>query len=573
MIKIYSFLIVTVVAWSVLLISPPVAQAVGDGGFCYANSDCGEDYYCAPGYTATWFCSGASPPEPGTCRANCTGDGGSVVCPCGTNASGGCKSCSGAYSYPECGSGTVLTIFNNPASYECFFKISCGNIFPTAFNITGCNNNDTKGACSHAALCCSPDSTITCGALSTYVREGSTCPAGEMKWGSTTQIIWGDDGENLGTQQYVTCRRNCNCTPACNTTSPSAISFNDNRLTWTQGSNGTSQNLYVSRTASDVNTACGTGTNCIVNANLANSVNSYSFTSPLQSNTTYYVRVMNFKNNTCSSNAYYSFLTPFNDPWWQVGDSDVASNGVLQSYVPGGKFFGLPGLGGYPGVTAYKDSTNITSARVSQTGWIAQSPITNPRVFNYRYFENQIPSDTAIYTLPSNEFDQNAVDANTVESYGYFWYKFDGTGTGLDLNINSALDIGTKKVILLVDSADFLINAPVNLTDGQGFFMAVVGSNTDGTEGNVSVAPSVGGSPYDLEGIYIADGTFSTGEAAVQLRVRGSVVSYAGFNLARDLGEGANVDPSEYFEYAPDQILLFPSKLGTRKINWKEVAP
>ena len=129
-------------------------------------------------------------------------------------------------------------------------------------------------------------------------------------------------------------------------------------------------------------------------------------------------------------------------------------------------------------------------------------------------------------------------------------------------------------MILLVDSADFYINAPINLTDGQGFFMVMVGKNSDGNKGNILIDPTVGGgaSP-NLEGIYEADAQFRTGLSAIQLRVRGSVTGYDKVDLQRDLGIANSNTPAEFFEFAPDQIMLFPARLGVRKINWKEVAP
>jgi hypothetical protein len=82
----------------------------------------------------------------------------------------------------------------------------------------------------------------------------------------------------------------------------------------------------------------------------------------------------------------------------------------------------------------------------------------------------------------------------------------------------------------------------------------------------------------NLEGIYFVDGQVSTGttgaENDLQLRLRGSVVGWGGVNLQRNLGEALNgTTPSEFFEFAPDQIMLFPAKLGERKMRWKEVAP
>lgn len=254
-------------------------------------------------------------------------------------------------------------------------------------------------------------------------------------------------------------------------------------------------------------------------------------------------------------------------PWWQVKDSDIQANGDLLSTVPDAEFFGLDGGGGYPGVVAYSGQTNITSANVSSTGWLANSGAAILRSYDYDSFYNLIPADVTFTDVDSGNVVSEITSSGT-EQYGYYWYKYDGSTQG-DLNLTSALDIGSKKVILLVDNANFNIASNINLTDNQGFFMVIV-------NGNITVDPTVGGSGgADLEGIYVADGIFNTGTAATQLWTRGSVVAYGGINMGgRDLGNPANAStPSVLFEYAPDQILLFPSKLGVRKINWKEVAP
>lgn len=263
------------------------------------------------------------------------------------------------------------------------------------------------------------------------------------------------------------------------------------------------------------------------------------------------------------------------DPWWQVKDSDISANGDLVSKVPSsGLFFGLPGAGGYPGVPAHSGTTTLTNGTASQIGWLAQSPFVNPKVFDYQFFANQIPADTVIYNLPSNTLDQATINANTTASYGYYWYKFDGSVGGQDLNLNSPIDLGNKKVILLVSSANLNINSSINLTDGTGFFMVTVGKSDLGLKGNIFINKNLGGTGLpNLEGIYEADSTISTGLGNIQLYVRGSVVAYGGINLQRDLVNQNSTTPSELFEYAPDQILLFPTKLGYRKINWKEVAP
>jgi hypothetical protein len=275
-------------------------------------------------------------------------------------------------------------------------------------------------------------------------------------------------------------------------------------------------------------------------------------------------------NLACTSTTPVTILPP--SPWWQVGDSDVQSAGDLISGVFGiGNFFNLDGPGGFPGVTSYGGITNLTPANVSSTGWLASSLPVGQRNYDYAYFANQISDDI---TSVTNSVDTADVSASltsgdsTHDTNDFYWYKYDGATNGSQPLTIPEVNIGTRKVILLVDNADVNITGNINLTDGEGFFMLI-------SEGKVDVDPTVGGGVVpNLEGIYITSSAFNTGLGNIQLWVRGSVSGNLGVNMQRDLGEIANAgDPSEFFEYAPDQIMLYPSKLGARKINWKEVAP
>jgi hypothetical protein len=250
----------------------------------------------------------------------------------------------------------------------------------------------------------------------------------------------------------------------------------------------------------------------------------------------------------------------------------VGTGGDLTSKVPPTLLFDTSGTGGFPGVPAYQGSTNLTAGSVSSTSWMSQNTITSPKIYDYQSFINQIPADTTINTISTSSVNNTNFNAGN-SSYGYTWYKYNGAG-GIPLSINGPLNIGSKKVILLVDSADLLINAPINLTKGSGFFMVLVGETAGGAKGNIVVDPAVGGGgSANIEGIYEADNVFGDSAGNTQLWVRGSVVAYSGVSLQRDLNIPNATTPAELFEFAPDQVLLFPNKLGTRRINWKEVAP
>lgn len=274
----------------------------------------------------------------------------------------------------------------------------------------------------------------------------------------------------------------------------------------------------------------------------------------------------------CVANSYIT-VKPIS-PWWQVVDSDISSKGDLNSAVKSPNLFGLPGLGGYPGVPSFASTTNLTNSTVSSKGWLVNSQDLSKKVFDYKYFVNQIPKDTVITNIPTESVSGSFFQSGGTLSYGYYWYKYDGSKTGLDLTLTSPLNLGDRKVILLVDSANFYINAPINLNDGRGFFLVIVGKGAENNKGNIIVDPAVGGGAGpNLEGIYEADNQFNTSESALQLKVRGSVVAYNGVWLQRDMGNLNPTTPAEQFEFAPDQVMLFPTKLGYRKMKWKEVAP
>jgi hypothetical protein len=250
----------------------------------------------------------------------------------------------------------------------------------------------------------------------------------------------------------------------------------------------------------------------------------------------------------------------------------LAAKGDLQSRLPLLAFFDELGAGGFPGVPAYSGSTNLSQVSVSETGWLANSVYSPTKIYDSNYFLNAIPEDTVITQISESSIDGSFLESGGEASYGYLWYEYDGASSG-GLTINSAADLGDREVVLIVKNANLNINGNINFTKGSGFFLAVAGKKDDGSKGDIILDAGV----TNLEGIYAADNKFQTGSIGTgdsQLVIRGSVAAYGGINLQRDLGDPANqTTPAEIFEYAPDLELLFPEKLLTRTINWKEVAP
>ena len=187
---------------------------------------------------------------------------------------------------------------------------------------------------------------------------------------------------------------------------------------------------------------------------------------------------------------------------------------------------------------------------------------------NYGTLARQIPSTVTFNTISSQSIEGTSLTSGGTATGSYYWYKYDGGTSGLDLTIASNITLGTRKVVLLVENADVYLNGNVSLTDGSGFLAVLVGEKPDGTKGNIYINPTV----TNLEGIYLSDNAFLTGAGTSQLTIRGSVAALGGISLQRDLADDSTT-PAEYFEFAPDQLLLFPPQLNIKRYRWKEVSP
>jgi hypothetical protein len=283
-------------------------------------------------------------------------------------------------------------------------------------------------------------------------------------------------------------------------------------------------------------------------------------------------------NNTTSAGACVATSNITDNPkgpWWQVKDGDVNTNGDMITNVLVPNLFDVIGTGGYAGVPSYNGTTDLTASNVSADHWFTASADVSGKTYGSAFFLNTIPAEVATasavinaQSVPGSEFESGGTAVD-----GIYWYQYDGSSLG-DLTINSAADMGGRKAVLFVKNANLIIDGSINYTHGSGLFMAIV-------TGNISVDPSVGGgggAPADLEGVYVADRQFITGSTGLsndkQLWIRGVVAAYGGFALQRDLGVAADATtPSEVFEFAPELDLMFPSKLSTYVINWREVAP
>jgi hypothetical protein len=282
----------------------------------------------------------------------------------------------------------------------------------------------------------------------------------------------------------------------------------------------------------------------------------------------------------CTDTAALDVTAP--GPWWQVIDADVITDGDIISSIPlscalddCNPLFGLEGLGGFPGVPIYGGSADFGEGGISSTDWLANTQSLFSKIYGYSYFSRLVHSEVELIEIESNSVNGGFFTSGGVSSRGYVWYHFDGNTWG-DLTITDDMNIvSDRKVVLLVEGADLLINGRINIQKkGDGFFMAIVGKKENETKGNILINASVvHDTKPELEGIFLAEGQFRTGEGDEQLHIRGMVAAYDGIVLERDL-LGDNVDePAEVFEFAPDFVLTFPRDLTFKRLRWKEVAP
>ncbi len=264
------------------------------------------------------------------------------------------------------------------------------------------------------------------------------------------------------------------------------------------------------------------------------------------------------------------------DPWWQVKDADVSTNGDLNSPIADTAdypYFDDKGPGNFPGVPAYGGLTDtLDGDNASELGWLANSSYNAATRYDFNYFYNAIPSGLTPTIIDETTIGQAYFNnhTGTYDSQNNEWFEFDASIVP-DLTFQGAIDIGSRKIIIFVKDGNAKLDGTINLLDGSGLFLLI-------TEGNTIVNPGVGGGVNpNLEGIFISDGNFQTGttgsESDNQLRVRGSIAAYGDIDLERHLGAGNSTIPAELFELAPDLALHFPNALGARNISWHEVAP
>lgn len=257
-------------------------------------------------------------------------------------------------------------------------------------------------------------------------------------------------------------------------------------------------------------------------------------------------------------------------PWWQVSGGGVMAIGGISSMVNSGKTL----IKDSPAVLVSGGEVDLNGQQASSTNWQANDPTAISTKLNYRYDYWEARSRVLATIRPvilsgelnsTSQLDSFGAPPDSME-YGVYYVQVNG-----NLNINTPLDLGDQKIVILVDG-DVTIKDTINFNDNTGLFAllakgditvdSVVGSETGGVDPDTLSA--------HLEGIFLAGGSFNTGSGSKQLRIEGPVIGMSSVNFGRQLNSSW---PNEYVVFRPDIILNLPKQLLRQNHLWREARP
>jgi len=243
----------------------------------------------------------------------------------------------------------------------------------------------------------------------------------------------------------------------------------------------------------------GVGSAVVVNGVDSGSVNAdgtYSLTSSLGSSK---VAVLSIGDPTqwrctCPDACTYSasaptsgldyFVSNIKAPWWQADSGNVHAESDLSSNVPNTATYPYL-ITGESGLASYGGSLDSGSGTINQSGseWQAQTSYQGLKT-DYGYFKRILEDDP-----------EAAANGVTIQEGDY---STDG---------EIAIAAGENMIILV----DGNVTVTDNINVEPGGFLAIISS------GNITIGNSV----TNVEGVYIADGTISTGVSSSQLTGEG----------------------------------------------------
>lgn len=275
---------------------------------------------------------------------------------------------------------------------------------------------------------------------------------------------------------------------------------------------------------------------------------------------------------TCTgTSGIYSLLPPWTNWFAGAGGDIVAAVGPLSvSMPPTTDVFVQPGAGGTAGMAMGTSISGLNATNVSSNHWLVDmsSPLTGMSSWVgktenlWSYLREKIAAQETPYTYNSGLSMAQNIDAAVAAGHtiaGTAILEAGGNVTGMSADEN----LGSRKAVIIGDG-DWTINGQIWIDNNSGFLLLL-------SNGNITINPNVGSpTPTDirlaaftphLEGIFYAQGTFSTGSGPNQLRLDGTAVGMGGVNLGRTY---TGPYPAEFFNFRPDLTTQL-TVLGLRK--------
>ena len=266
-------------------------------------------------------------------------------------------------------------------------------------------------------------------------------------------------------------------------------------------------------------------------------------------------------------------VTVATEAWWQGGTGgDVYGRAGITSVIPAAPtpylIPGAPGIAiaGY-GYTVSTNAKTISSSNNWRMNNYALNGIDSPdtKGYSYNYFYNKL----------KDKVTRSIIDPQSTRTWAGDLSSYIGSAD-IDrvvlIENTGNLIVGSPTVsssytnggtaIVLVDNGNLTINN--NITVGANSALVFI------VDGDITINSSV----TRIDGVYFAEGVFSTGSSNSQLVGKGSwFVSPDGqFTLGRDLGVNNATTPAEKVDFEPKYLLKLIEMLGESTYIWQEVA-
>ncbi|MFH2019399.1 MAG: fibronectin type III domain-containing protein [bacterium] len=262
-----------------------------------------------------------------------------------------------------------------------------------------------------------------------------------------------------------------------------------------------------------------------------------------------------------SNNNYY--VTMKREAWWQGEGAGVYAGSTgggttIQSTLPKSttKLI-LPGANGVAAILRASGVVDTGAGEISSGNLSAQTQYRGRRT-NYEFFAAKM----GVTLSQANDFASDTISKPANNPSKDFRYQKPGSGT---VQLASAWNVLNGESYVVFIDGNLSINQNVTVAPG-GFLIFIV-------SGSVTVSANVS----SMQGLYVMNGSFVTQKVGSgddsQLTIQGSIVTWTGVSLGRDLGVGNVGSPAEKFVYRADLVANMPDKMKGFLYNWQEVAP